>query len=71
MPRRLLRRLKIFKRCSSEAKRVKRMKLAKAHLTLFKPVSSTYIELGGGYDTDLNIDIAAGQGCRSAIGRGD
>ena len=71
MPWRLLRRLKIFKRCLGKAKRVKRMKLAKAHLTRFKPVSSTYIELGGGYDTSLNISIAAGQGCRPAIGRGD
>ena len=62
MPWRLLRRLKIFKRCLGKAKRVKRMKLAKAHLTRFKPVSSTYIELGGGYDTSLNIRIAAGQG---------
>ena len=57
----LLRRLKIFKRCLGKAKPVKRMKLAKAHLTRFKPVSSTYIEPGGGYDTSLNIRIAAGQ----------
>ena len=35
------------------------------------PTSSTYIELGGGYDSNLNIGIAAGQGCRSAFGRGD
>ena len=38
------------------------MKLAKAHLTRFMPTSSSYIELGGDYDTNLNIGIAAGQG---------